>query len=86
MDKYLKFIDAKEKLIFITPHMLLENEKAYLEKQFKNCEFYKFADFLSDKDNEECDYLAYEKQKKNGENPVFKTGNIGLEYETDYWS
>ena len=28
----------------------------------------------------------YEKQKKNGENPVFKTGNIGLEYETDYWS
>ncbi|MEQ2541896.1 hypothetical protein WMO27_11185 [Lachnospiraceae bacterium CLA-AA-H183] len=65
MDKYLKFIDAKEKLIFITPHMLLENEKAYLEKQFKNCEFYKFADFLSDKDNEECDYLAYEKQKKN---------------------
>ena len=28
----------------------------------------------------------YEKQKKNGKNPVFKTGNIGLEYETDYWS
>ena len=28
----------------------------------------------------------YEKQKKNGENPVFKTRNIGLEYETDYWS
>ena len=28
----------------------------------------------------------YEKQKKNGENPVFKTGNIVLEYETDYWS
>lgn len=28
----------------------------------------------------------YEKQKKNGENPVFKTRNIGMEYETDYWS
>ena len=28
----------------------------------------------------------YEKQKKNGEDPVFKTRNIGMEYETDYWS
>ena len=27
----------------------------------------------------------YEKQKKDGENPVFKAGDIGLEYETDYW-
>lgn len=27
----------------------------------------------------------YEKQKKAGENPVFKVKNIGLEYETDYW-
>ena len=27
----------------------------------------------------------YEKQKKDGENPVFRTRDIGLEYETDYW-
>ena len=27
----------------------------------------------------------YEKQKKDGENPVFRARDIGLEYETDYW-
>ena len=27
----------------------------------------------------------YEKQKKDGENPVFMARDIGLEYETDYW-
>ena len=27
----------------------------------------------------------YEKQKKNGGNPVFRARDIGLEYETDYW-
>ena len=28
----------------------------------------------------------YEKQKKDGGNPVFRAQEIGLEYETDYWS
>ena len=28
---------------------------------------------------------VYEKQKKNGGNPVFRARDIGLEYETDYW-
>lgn len=27
----------------------------------------------------------YEKQKKDGGNPVFRARDIGLEYETDYW-
>ena len=27
----------------------------------------------------------YEKQLKNGENPVFRSANIGLKHATDYW-
>lgn len=65
MDQYLDFLDDEEKIIFVTPHMLFSNEREYLQKLFTNCEFYKFADFLSDKDNEDCDYFAFKKQKRN---------------------
>lgn len=41
--------------VFITTQMLLENEKSLLMEHFEGCIFLKYADLLSDSDNENCD-------------------------------
>lgn len=54
-----KFVEKGEKNIFVTTHMLFDYEKNYLCSLFRDCKFYKFADFMNDKENEECDFDAY---------------------------
>ena len=46
--------------IFLTTHMLFDYEKEKVRSLFCNCTFLKFADFLSDSDNERCDFDAYD--------------------------
>lgn len=46
--------------IFLTTHMLFDYEKEKVRSLFRNCTFLKFADFLSDSDNERCDFDAYD--------------------------
>lgn len=47
--------------IFLTPHMLYENEKKAIEAKFGKCSFIKFGDMLSDEEAELCDKRAYDK-------------------------
>lgn len=55
----IRNINKLEEVIFITPHMLLKNEKEFLCKVFGKCLFYKFADFISDAEGENCDVVTY---------------------------
>lgn len=56
---------ALEKWLFVTPHELFVNERNFLVQKFGVCTFMKFADFLSDSDNEACDVDAYEIEKND---------------------
>jgi len=52
-------VSAEDKNVFITTHMLFENEQAYLRSVFCNCSFRKFADYLTDEEMAYCDTRAY---------------------------
>lgn len=60
-----KRIGKNEIVIFLTTHELYENERFFLQRIFWNCEFQKFADFLTDEENEFCDKEAYRLQPEN---------------------
>ena len=45
--------------VFLTTHYLFENERAFIASIFPNCIFKDFADYLTDKEMEECDLGAY---------------------------
>ena len=57
------YIKENDRNVFITTHMPFKNEKEYLKNLYPNCEFITFADLMSDKDNERCDYCAYDREK-----------------------
>ena len=53
--------------VFLTTQMLFDYEREKLNTIFSNCTFLKFADFLSDSDNEQCDFDAYDSKISVGE-------------------
>lgn len=55
----VKNVSYADKNIFLSPHMLYENEKIFLENIFSNCEYIKFADILCDSEAEACDINSY---------------------------
>ena len=45
--------------VFITTHLLFDNERNYISSLFTNCIFKTFADFLTDEEMAECDIQAF---------------------------
>lgn len=48
-----------DKTVFVTTNYLFENEREFLNKYFRNCEFNTFADFLTDEEMSKCDIDAF---------------------------
>ena len=55
--------DKTGTVIFVTTHLVLENEREFIKRIFGNCIFLTFAECTSDKINEECDKNAYNSTK-----------------------
>ena len=66
-EKLPGFINTDLETVFISTQMLFNYERGYLETLFEKCTFYKFADFLTDEENENCDFEAYEPTMSVGE-------------------
>lgn len=59
-----KQVNNSLKTVFVSTHLLFRNEQEFIKKLVPNSEFLTFADFLTDKEMEECDLNSYIKEKK----------------------
>jgi len=64
-EKFKMLGEDVDKNIFLTTHLLFDNEKEYLESLFLNCQYINFADFLSDDEMQACDEDAYSENLQN---------------------
>ena len=56
-------LHLSDELVFVTTHHLYRNEKDYLKRLFRKCEFNSFADFLSDDEMADVDNAAFKTNK-----------------------
>lgn len=66
-EKFKNLGEKAEENIFLTTHLLFDNERTYLESLFQNCRYMKFADFLSDAEMQACDENAYSEEMQSTE-------------------
>ena len=59
------FMDKEELFIFISPHMLYDNEKKYICNIFHDAKFYTFSDFFNDEELAYCDHISYSANQEN---------------------
>lgn len=59
LEKLAGNINSSSETVFVSTQMLFDYERRYLETLFGKCTFLKFADFLTDEENEKCDFEAY---------------------------
>ena len=52
-------VSSADKTVFLTTHFLFENERAFLNAHFGNCEFRTFADYLTDEEMANCDIESF---------------------------
>ena len=64
-EKFKNLAGNGDNNIFLTTHLLFDNEKRYLESLYSNCLYIKFADFLSDDEMQACDEDAYSEEQQN---------------------
>lgn len=62
---HMKQIRVEDGVIFLTTHLLFENEQKYLVSLFNKCEFFSFSDFLLDEEMEACDITSFISEKMN---------------------
>ncbi len=58
-------INITGETVFLSPHLIYENERERIKNAYSVLKFYTFADFLSDQENESCDVEAYNIEKKD---------------------
>lgn len=67
--KSLNGINSKAKVwkktVILTPHRLFQNEKDYINNLYKKTEYVDYGELLTDSEAEECDLVAYEKNKNS---------------------